>query len=160
MTIARMPDAAARAARRAPLLLLLLTLAGPAPAALSGASTQPAAAEEIPNRHSRPIIEEDGRLLLWAGEDEGATAWFDMTGSTVDPRRFQYGIGKDTIPSIDAPEFVPPADARLAARGVTGDTRVLGVQIDGVARAYPVNVLDLHEVVNDEFGGRAYAVLW
>ncbi len=132
------------------LLLVLLGLAG-----------APATAEEIPDRHERPIVERDGRRLLWAGESpDGTVEWFDMTGSTIDPHRFQFGIGKDTIPSIDDPEFVTLDDPRLAARGVTRETPVLGVAIDGIARAYPVSVMDMHEVVNDEFGGKAYAVLW
>jgi hypothetical protein len=118
-------------------------------------------AEAIPDRHDRPIVEQDGRRMLWAGEDaEGNVEWFDMTDSTIDPHRFQFGIGKDTIPSIDAPEFVSPDDPRLAARGVTRETPVLGVEIDGDARAYPVDLMSMHEVVNDEFGGEPFAVLW
>jgi len=118
-------------------------------------------AEVIPNQHSQPIVEEDGRTLLWAGEDEdGDTEWFDMTASTIDPHRFQFGIGKDEISSIDRPEFVGPDDPRLAERGITEVTQVLGVEIDGIARAYPVNLMSMHEVVNDEFGDKAFAVLW
>jgi len=114
-----------------------------------------------PDRHDRPIIDENGRRLLWAGEDaEGNVEWFDMTGSTVDPQRFQYGIGKDSIPSIDDPEFVAPDDPRLRARGITPKTPVLGVFLNKIARAYPVKVMDEHEVVNDDFGGQAFAVLW
>jgi hypothetical protein len=116
---------------------------------------------EIPNLHDRPIIEQEGKRLLWAGEDDvGDAEWFDMTDSLIDPHRFQYGIGKDVISSIDEPEFVVFDDARLAARGITRETQVLGVEIDGIARAYPVDVMTMHEVVNDEFGDRAYAVLW
>ena len=115
----------------------------------------------VPNQHDRPIVEKNGRTLLWAGEDDhGQPEWFDMTGSPLDLRRFQFGIGKDTIASIDDPKFVSPDDPRLAARGVTGETRVLGVEIDGISRAYPVDLMSLHEVVNDEFDGKAYAVLW
>jgi len=117
--------------------------------------------ETIRNRHDKPIVEEDGRRLLWAGEDdEGVIEWFDMTDSTIDPHRFQYGIGKDVIESIDRPEFVRADDPRLAERGVTRETEVLGVQIEGIARAYPVAVMGIHEVVNDRFGEAAYAVLW
>ena len=79
---------------------------------------------------------------------------------TIDPRRFQYGIGKDTIPSIDEPVFVPFDDARVAEADISLETRVLGVVLEGEARAYPVHVMDRHEVVNDRFGGSAYAVLW
>ena len=129
------------------------------------ASALPARAAEdqapVPNQHNRPIVEKNGRTLLWAGEgDDGRPEWFDMTGSPLDPRRFQFGIGKDTIPSIDDPEFVSSEDPRLAARGITRLTRVLGVEIGGISRAYPVDLMSLHEVVNDEFEGKAYAVLW
>lgn len=118
-------------------------------------------ATTIPDLHDRPIVEKDGRNLLWATQDaEGNVEWFDMTGATIDPRRFQFGIGKDSIMSIDAPEFVPVDDPRVAERGISLDTPVLGVQIEGIARAYPVRLMDLHEVVNDEFAGKAYAVLW
>jgi len=114
-----------------------------------------------PDLHDRPIIEENGRRLLWASEDEeGNVEWFDMTGSTVDPHRFQFGIGKDRINPIDRPEFVAPDDARLAARGITPETPVLGVFLNEIARAYPVRLMDEHEVVNDDFGGEAFAVLW
>jgi hypothetical protein len=114
-----------------------------------------------PDLHGRPIIEENGRRLLWAGEDaEGNIEWFDMTDSTIDPHRFQFGIGKDRIPSIDDPEFVAADDAKLRARGITMETPVLGVFLNGIARAYPVKVMDRHEVVNDDFNGEAFAVLW
>jgi hypothetical protein len=135
------------------LLILLITAIYPA-----GAGDE---SDAIPNLHDRPIIEEDGRRLLWASEDdEGFVEWFDMTDSTIDPHRFQYGIGKDVIESVDRPEFVPFDDPRLAARGITRETEVLGVEIDGIARAYPVSVMSIHEVVNDRFGDKAYAVLW
>ncbi len=128
--------------------------------ACGGASVEQVSAE-IPNLHDKPIVERDGRRLLWAGEDDaGNVEWFDMTDSTVDPHRFQFGIGKDTIPSIDSPELVAYNDPRVAARGITRDTDVLGVEIDGIARAYPVDLMSMHEVVNDDFGGTAYAVLW
>ncbi|MCP3982128.1 MAG: DUF3179 domain-containing protein [bacterium] len=125
------------------------------------APTSGTESDTIPDLHDRPIVEEDGRTKLWAAEDdEGNVEWFDMTGAEIDPYRFQFGIGKDTIPSIDRPEYVPPDDPRLASRGVTLETEVLGVEIDGIARAYPVAVMDMHEVVNDDFGGKAFAVLW
>jgi hypothetical protein len=106
--------------------------------------------------HTRPIVEVDGRTLLWAGEED----WFDVTKATINPATFQYGIGKDTIPSIDAPIFVLSNDPRLEATGVTMDTPVLGVLQEGVAKAYPVFLMDHHEIVNDRFGDLAFAVLW
>lgn len=116
---------------------------------------------DIPDLHDRPIVERDGRTLLWANDlENGQSEWFDMTDADIDPRRFQYGIGKDKIDSVDQPEFAQFSDDRVSARGITEETPVLGVEIDGVARAYPVQLMSMHEIVNDEIGGRPYAVLW
>ncbi len=118
--------------------------------------------DRVPNQHSRPMKTEHGRTLLWARgeEDAGDVEWFDLTDSTIDPRTFQYGVGKDTIASIDDPQFTSFDDPLIAERGITLETPVLGVYIDGVARAYSVDVLSMHEIVNDEIAGKPYAVLW
>ncbi len=117
--------------------------------------------DAVPDRHDREIRTENGRTLLWARDVEGGeTEWFDMTDSAIDPHKLQFGIGKDTISSIDAPEFARYGDPVLAERDITLETPVLGVDIEGEARAYPVDVMSIHEVVNDEFGDKPYAVLW
>ena len=59
------------------------------------------------------------------------------------------GPPKDGIPSIDQPIFQPVAETRdLAA-----NDPVIGVEIAGDARAYPLRVLIWHEIVNDTVGG-------
>ncbi len=114
------------------------------------------------NQHSRPMKTENGRTLLWArGDvDAGDVEWFDLTDSTIDPRDFQFGVGKDAIASIDEPQFTSFDDPLIAERGITLETPVLGVYVDGVARAYSVDVMNMHEIVNDEIAGKPYAVLW
>jgi hypothetical protein len=37
---------------------------------------------------------------------------------------------------------------------------VLGVEVEGVAKAYSLNLLNHHEVVNDRSGDTAYAAVW
>lgn len=131
---------------------------------LASSGTRAGEIERVVDQHNRPMLREDGRTLLWGGGGEeaggGETDWFDLTDSAIDPERFQYGVGRDSIPSIDDPVFVSPDDALLAQRGVSAETPVLGVFVEGIARAYPVDVMDVHEIVNDEFGGKPYAVLW
>ena len=61
----------------------------------------------------------------------------------------------DGIPSIDDPDFEPAADADLDS-----DDPVFGVNINGVAKAYPQSVLVWHEIVNDEIGGEPVAVTY
>jgi hypothetical protein len=40
------------------------------------------------------------------------------------------------------------------------DAWVLGVAVDGTAKAYSLNLLNRHEVVNDKTGETAYAAVW
>lgn len=65
------------------------------------------------------------------------------------------GPPPDGIPAIDRPAFVTPDEA---ARWLHAREPVLGVDIDGDARAYPLQILVWHEIVNDTVGGRPVAV--
>ncbi|MEE9296441.1 MAG: hypothetical protein V3W34_15975, partial [Phycisphaerae bacterium] len=56
---------------------------------------------------------EGGKEYLRASRAGEKPEWFDITGSPLDKHGFQFGIGKDTIPSIDDPVFVKPDDPRL-----------------------------------------------
>lgn len=68
-----------------------------------------------------------------------------------------FGAVKDRIPALDHPKFVAAAQAPA---WLTDDARVLGVTHGGVAKAYPVGILDFHELVNDEVGGKPYLVTY
>jgi len=59
------------------------------------------------------------------------------------------GPPKDGIPSIDKPRTVPIAEAT----SLTDKEPVIGLVINGKARAYPLRILTWHEIVNDELGG-------
>jgi hypothetical protein len=64
------------------------------------------------------------------------------------------GPPKDGIPSIDAPQFVPAAEA-----GFLRDPEpVIELELGGEVRAYPIQILIWHEIVNDTIGGRPVAV--
>ncbi len=66
-------------------------------------------------------------------------------------------LGKDGIPSIDNPRFVGPGQAD---QQMQSNERVLGLSINGDHRAYPLNMLSRHEIVNDTVGGVPVAVTW
>lgn len=59
--------------------------------------------------------------------------------------------GKDEIPAIVDPAFGADWSAVTATLGERDS--VIGVSIDGRARAYPLSILNWHEAVNDSFGG-------
>ncbi len=63
----------------------------------------------------------------------------------------------DAIPAISDPSFV---SAEEADDQYEHDELVLGVEIDGDARAYSIPLLSRHEIVNDVVGGKPIAVTW
>jgi hypothetical protein len=65
------------------------------------------------------------------------------------------GPPRDGIPSIDRPRFVPAGKAGLAP-----EDRVLGVLHRGVSRAYPVRILNWHEIDNDRIAGDPVAITY
>jgi hypothetical protein len=76
-------------------------------------------------------------------------------------RQFDYpgmypATGVDAIPSIDRPCHERPEEATALPE----TSLVIGVERGGETRAYPVDLLSLHEVVNDVVGGVPIAVTW
>ena len=66
------------------------------------------------------------------------------------------GQPPDGIPALDAPRFQRTGDVHW----IDGSEQVLVVEVDGEARAYPVQVLTLHEIVNDTIAGVPAAVTY
>jgi Protein of unknown function (DUF3179) len=79
----------------------------------------------------------------------------DFDRHVVPLDQFQSGgPGKDGIPAIDDPRFlrVPKVD------GVEPKEPVIELVVRGRARAYPIQILIWHEIVNDEIAGIPVAV--
>ena len=66
-------------------------------------------------------------------------------------------LGRDGIPAILNPDFVDAVEASIQMKA---GERVLGLSINGDHRAYPLNLLSRHEIVNDTVGGVPVAVTW
>jgi uncharacterized protein DUF3179 len=67
------------------------------------------------------------------------------------------GPPKDGIPALDAPKFVAADQAR---KFLSDRDRVLGVALAGGAKAYPIRILNWHEIVNDEINGHPITITW
>ena len=66
-------------------------------------------------------------------------------------------LPRDGIRAVLRPQFLSMEDAD---RVYDHDEPVIGIEIDGVARAYSIPFLSEHEIVNDEIAGRKIAVTW
>ncbi|MGE8452517.1 MAG: DUF3179 domain-containing protein [Pseudomonadales bacterium] len=80
---------------------------------------------------------------------------FDLQGALVPQDEIvNGGPPRDGIPALIAPRFVTASEATF----LRSDDRVLGVLLNGVAKAYPERILIWHEIVNDEFNGEPLVV--
>ncbi|MEX2586022.1 MAG: DUF3179 domain-containing protein [Balneolaceae bacterium] len=69
---------------------------------------------------------------------------------------FDGGPGKDGIPSIDQPNFLPANEIDF----IPNNRLVIGVNINGEIKVYPHQVLDWHEIVNDRTGDISFSLLY
>ncbi len=83
----------------------------------------------------------DWRLVGWGG-----VFIDDRPAGSTDPC--------NCIPALDDPVVTPAADGDW----YPDDAIVFGVVVNGEARAYPKNIMEVHEMVNDTLGGRRIAM--
>lgn len=65
------------------------------------------------------------------------------------------GPPKDGIPALDAPKFIAIGEA---SKWLNSNEPVISLTIDGESRAYPLQILMWHEIVNDEIKGQPVTV--
>lgn len=74
---------------------------------------------------------------------------FSIDAARIDPSEITTGgPGRDGIPALTEPDVVSAEDAPWSDH-----VRVIGVEVNGEARAYPLAILNWHELVNDTVGG-------
>ncbi len=81
----------------------------------------------------------------------------DIQAQNLDPQKYSRinlaqlldgGPPKDGIPSVDNPKFDTAKKTAFSA-----NETVIGVEINGEAVAYPLGIMNWHEIVNDTVGG-------
>jgi hypothetical protein len=109
------------------------------------------------NSSSAPAAGEGGTSRADEGLQVSESGWkTDFAKHTVPLDEFlSGGPGKDGIPAIDHPAFVsvPEADDWLGDR-----EPVIELDLGGTARAYPLQILIWHEIVNDTVAGTPVSV--
>ncbi len=82
---------------------------------------------------------------------------FDVTQHTIPLSEIQRSVPKDAIPALVHPKFVAAGEV---GKLLNDKDRVLGVLLNREAKAYPIRILNWHELVNDEAGGQPILVSW
>ena len=65
-------------------------------------------------------------------------------------------MGPNDSPDLTSPLIVPATEAV----DFDADDRVFGVTIEGESRAYPLRIVNAHEMVNDVVGGEPISLMW
>jgi hypothetical protein len=78
----------------------------------------------------------------------------DSDGRSLEAFTF---LPRDGIRSIDSPRFLSAREADDRGEMVPTEF-VIGISINGESKAYPVNILSRHEIVNDTVGSVPVAV--
>ena len=103
----------------------------------------------------------------------GFAGWKGELYSVIDPnfKKFLYdgvksrirleevvwgGVKKDGIPDLNQPPAIPAGQATY----LQDSDRVFGVSINGEHRAYPLRILNPHEMANDVLGGVPFALAY
>jgi len=112
-----------------------------------------------------------GFWFAWSTHHPGARVWnrgFTNADETI--QGGECGVpceeivsacfgGRDCIPSIDRPDWTT-ADDTGSLGYLVDDDRVLGIARDGLARAYPLDTLWTHEIVNDTWGDWEFSLTY
>lgn len=93
--------------------------------------------------------QEDGPFVN--GENPAIDTWLVPQDEV-----FDGGPGKDGIPSVDAPQFVSPSDVNY----INDDDLVIAITFDSEIRVFPHAILNWHEIVNDDFDGKSFALTY
>ncbi len=79
--------------------------------------------------------------------------------SDVDLTEIEWGgVIPDGIPPLENPAYANVDDE--GAEYLEDDERVIGVSINGEHRAYPLRIVNAHELVNDVLGGEPLSLTW
>lgn len=107
-----------------------------------------------PQRGEELIVEKKAKYIP-AGSGQKP---FDVTRHIIALGQIQSGgPPKNGIPALDHPAFTSAAEAD---RSLRPEDIVLGAEFTGSAKAYPVRILNWHEVVNDDVGEQSVLISW
>ena len=84
------------------------------------------------------------------------TSKFDLSRVALPPKEIMLGLARDAIPALTNPKMI----AADKCDYLQPDHRVIGLSIKGDARAFPLKILQRHEIVNATIGKLPVAITY
>lgn len=101
---------------------------------------------------------DDRRIII---TDRTGKEW-DITHAVekygFDPGGFQFGLGPDAIKPITNPRMLCPGDDGYPEN--EDGSLIMGVELNGLTRAYSLAIMSRHEVALEQFAGTDVAVAY
>lgn len=95
-------------------------------------------------------------ILIFVIVSCGERASVPGHGAGIDDEIYSGGVPRDGIPALTNPEFIDADEADY----LSSDNLIVGLVIDGEPRAYPVRILNYHEIINDSVQGKVVCVTY
>ncbi len=96
-------------------------------------------------------------LLMKAVDSSLPHNGFDLQNVVVPVEQIHHGgPPRDGIPALDHPRLIPSAGVSF----LKPEDRVMGIERHGERRAYPIRILNYHEIVNDRIGGEGVVITY
>ena len=104
------------------------------------------------------FFEEGGKKMLYGGENPD---WhFDISGSELKDEQYHFGIGRERFHALTDPQYFSEAEADQIYED---SARFLLLKMGEEVKAYGIDLLTHHEIVNDVVDGKpvlaAYCIL-
>jgi Protein of unknown function (DUF3179) len=106
------------------------------------------------------------RAVTFGDGEDIETYRFALTPSLLEEGAIvSSGMPRNGVRAMSDPDFYTALElqthpSRKMRRLLVSADRVVGVVIDGVARAYPLHLLNWHEIINDQIGETPFAVTY
>ncbi|MCP4391021.1 MAG: DUF3179 domain-containing protein [Gammaproteobacteria bacterium] len=98
-----------------------------------------------------------GVLVYKFAISAGSSNGFDLSNSILPREQILHGgPPRDGIPALSDPKLISADSADYLKPA----DRIVGVTLKGQSRAYPIGILNWHEIVNDEIDGQHFAVTY
>ncbi|MDJ0777778.1 MAG: DUF3179 domain-containing protein [Gammaproteobacteria bacterium] len=98
-----------------------------------------------------------GLVVYQSAISAGPSNGFDLSNSSLPVNEIRHGgPPRDGIPALSAPKMLGAAEVDY----IEPQDRIVGIEIGGEARAYPIDILNWHEIVNDSIGDSHFAITY